>query len=134
MKSKSIILATFATIVTAIAVVTAPPVSAADSAPKCSILPAKFCESAVKDVSGQATSKNSAVFMVLEWAIAVLTAGVGVVAVGAFVYAGIMYASADSKAEQVKKAKDIMVQTIIGLAAFAVLATLLLWLIPGGIF
>ena len=72
--------------------------------------------------------------MVLEWAIAVLTAGVGVVAVGAFVYAGIMYASADSKAEQVKKAKDIMVQTIIGLAAFAVLATLLLWLIPGGIF
>lgn len=134
MKSKLIFSAVLAAIITATLIIVAPTALAADEGPKCSILPAKFCESAVKDVSGQATSKNSAVFMVLEWAIAVLTAGIGVVAIGAFVYAGIMYASADSKAEQVKKAKDIMIQTIIGLVAFAVLATVLLWLIPGGIF
>lgn len=134
MKSTLALFATFAALITVISVGFAPAALAAESGLKCSILPAKFCETATKKASGDANSKNSAVFMILEWAIGILTAGAGIVAIGAFVYAGLMYASADSKVEQVKKAKDIMIQAVIGLAAFAAFAVVLVWLIPGGIF
>lgn len=100
----------------------------------CSVLPADFCKAATNDVSGKATSKNSAVYMVLEWAIAILTGGVAIVAIGAFVWAGVTYSSAGGSAEMVKKAKDIITQTVIGLAVFAALALFVTWLIPGGIF
>lgn len=113
-------------------VVTAPAYAA--DAPNCSVLPQKFCDSSTAEVKGQANSSNSAIYMVLQWALAILTAGVGIVAVAAFVYAGIMYSSADSKPEQVKKAKDLITQTVIGLLAFAIMVLVLTWLIPGGIF
>lgn len=102
----------------------------------CAILPDTFCATADNDLpkGTRATSKNSAVFMILEWALGILTAGVGIVAIGAFVYAGIMYSSAGGGAEQIKKAKDIMLQTVIGLAIFGGMGIVLMWLIPGGIF
>jgi len=134
MKSTLALFATLAAMITVVSVGFAPAALAAESGVKCSILPAKFCETATKKASGDPNSKNDAVFMILEWAIGILTAGAGIVAIGAFVYAGLMYASADSKAEQVQKAKDIMKQAVIGLVAFALFATVLLWLIPGGVF
>ena len=113
---------------------TSQPAKAADL--ECAILPDSFCAVADKDLpkGERATSKNSAVFMVLEWVLGILTAGIGVVAIGAFVYAGIMYSSASGNAEQVKKAKDIMLQTVIGLVVFAGMGVVLVYLIPGGIF
>lgn len=101
---------------------------------QCSVLPDSFCKAATNDAKGPATSKNSAIFMVLQWAIALLAGLAGVAAIATFVYAGIMYSSASGNAELVKKSKDLMLQTVIGLAAFAVLAVVLTWLIPGGIF
>lgn len=101
---------------------------------QCSILPTDFCKAATNDVKGKATSKNSAVYMVLEWVIAILTGAVAVVAIGAFVWAGILYSSAGGNAEGVKKAKDIITQTVIGLVVFAALALFVTWLIPGGVF
>lgn len=100
----------------------------------CNILWQGFCDAATGPSSGKADSSNSGIYMVLQWALAILTAGVGVVAVAAFVYAGIMYSSADNKPDQVKKAKDIITQTTIGLVVFAAMALVLAWLIPGGIF
>lgn len=110
----------------------APPAGAEEL--KCAVLRPKFCQTATQKPSDHPTSKNSAVFMVLEWVLGIMTAAVGVVAIVAFVYAGIMYSSADGRAEQVKKAKDIMLQTVIGLVAFALMALVLQWLLPGGIF
>ena len=102
----------------------------------CSILPQQFCKAANKDLGEdtQANSKNSAVFMILEWVLAILTGGVLIVAIAAFVWAGILYSSAGGSADKVKKAKDIITQTIIGLVLFAALALGLTWLIPGGVF
>ncbi len=103
---------------------------------QCSILPSDFCKAADKDLGKdtQANSKNSAVFMILQWALAILTGGVVIAAIAAFVWAGIMYSSAGGSADMVKKAKDIITQTVIGLVLFAALALLLTWLIPGGVF
>lgn len=133
MKTKLIKLVIAAFIAIAGVGVLAPHPVTADG-PSCSILPATFCEKSTGTPSGEANSKNSGVFMVLQWVLAIMTAGVGIVAVAALVYAGILYSSSDGKAEQVKKAKDMIVQTVIGLFAFAIMATILIWLIPGGIF
>lgn len=127
----SLITLVFSTIFGA-SVLLAPPVGAAEL--QCAVLPSKFCQAATQAPSERSTSKNSAVFMVLEWVLGIMTAGVGVAAIAAFVYAGIMYSSADGRAEQVKKAKDIMLQTVIGLVAFAIMALALQYLIPGGVF
>lgn len=133
MKTKALNLALAALITSVVGLaLVAPKASAATLT--CSILPAKLCSQATQSSSGSPNSSNSAVFMLLEWVLAILTAGVGLAAVVAFVYAGIMYSSASNKPEQVKKAKDIMTQTVIGLVAFAVMALAITWLIPGGIF
>lgn len=98
---------------------------------QCTVLPQDICS---KATNSDGSSNNSAVLSLLQWAIGILAGGVGVAAVAAFVYAGIVYSSADGKAEQVKKAKDIMTNTVIGLVVFAAMALALQWLIPGGVF
>ena len=108
----------------------APPAHAAEL--KCAILPESICKMA-KNSSGT-DSTNSAVLALLEWTLAILTGGVGVVAVGMFAYAGIMYSSSDGDTAKVKKAKELMVNTVIGLVVFAVMAVAIEWLIPGGVF
>lgn len=103
--------------------------------PTCTVLPQNICDMAKNKSDGDSpTSQNSAVLALLQWAIGILTAGVGIAAVGAFIFAGILYSSADGSAEQVKKAKGIMTNTVIGLVVFAVMALALVWIIPGGVF
>lgn len=92
---------------------------------KCSVLPADWC-SAPKDGSNGITE-------LLKLVLRVMTALVGVVAVGVFVYAGILYAGADAKADQVAKAKNVILQAVIGLALYGLMFIVLQWLIPGGI-
>ncbi len=64
----------------------------------------------------------------------ILTAGVGVVAVGGIVYAAILYASAEDKSDQVNQAKMIITNIVIGLIAFALMWAGINFLIPGGVF
>jgi hypothetical protein len=64
----------------------------------------------------------------------IMTAGVGVAAVGGIVYAAVLYTSAGDAADQVKKAKTIITDVVIGLVAYALMFLLLNWLIPGGVF
>lgn len=109
-----------------------PPALAADNgALKCNVLPQNICSSA-KNKSTDA--RQSGILVLLNTILGILTGLVGVAAVGAFVYAGIMYSSAGGKSDQVAKAKTIMVNTVIGLIAFAIMGALLQWLIPGGLF
>ncbi len=100
----------------------------------CTVLPQSICDKAQSNKTNGNTSDTSAVLALLQWVISILTAGVGVAAVGAFIFAGITYASADGSAEQVKKAKSIMQNTVIGLIVFAVMALALQFIIPGGVF
>lgn len=101
---------------------------------KCTVLPQAICNMAKQDSGNSPTSSNSAVLALLQWVISILTAGVGIAAVAAFIYAGIMYSSADGSAEQVKKAKGVIQNTVIGLVVFAAMALVLQWIIPGGVF
>lgn len=100
---------------------------------KCSILPKSICDSA-KNKAKDGDVTNTGVFKLLIFILNILTAGVGIVAVGAVVYAGILYSSAGDNASQVQQAKDMIKNTIIGIVAFAFMYLLLNWLIPGGIF
>ncbi len=99
------------------------------STTNCSILPAAICNAAKneKDV------KKSGVFLLLIWVLNILTAAVGIAAVGALVYAGILYASAGSSNEQVSKSKNIITNTVIGIVAYGLMYLALNWLVPGGV-
>lgn len=78
--------------------------------------------------------ENTGVWGVLLLAINILTAGVGVVALGGIVFAAILYTSAGGNAEQVKKAMTIITDIVIGVLAYALMYAVLNFLIPGGLF
>jgi hypothetical protein len=77
---------------------------------------------------------SSGIWGVLLLILNIMTTGVGVLAVAGIVYGSVLYASAGDSAEQVKKAKGIILNVVIGLIAFGLMYALLNFLIPGGIF
>lgn len=91
-------------------------------------------QTSVVDCSDANDTSGSAAVAILVLVIQILTGLIGVTAIGAFIYAGIMYASASGNVSQVAKSKEMMRNTIIGLLIFAGLAVLLNFLIPGGLF
>lgn len=64
----------------------------------------------------------------------ILAAGVGIAAIGAFVYAGVLYSSAGGNESQVKKAKDLIKNTVIGIVLFIALYGVIEFIVPGGVF
>ena len=78
--------------------------------------------------------ENTGLWGNLVGAIKFLSIGVGVAAVGGIVYAAILYTSAGGNAEQVKKAMGMITNTVIGVIAYALMFSLLNFLIPGGLF
>jgi len=86
------------------------------------------------DQGGGSGARDSGVWGILVTILKILTAGVGIVAVGGIVYASILYASAQEEASQVKQAKDIIKNVVIGIIAYGSIYLLLNFLIPGGIF
>jgi hypothetical protein len=77
---------------------------------------------------------KTGIWGLLEVILNILTAGVAVVAVGGVVYGSVLYTAAGGNAEQVKKARDIIRNTIFGLVVYALMFAFLNYLIPGGIF
>ena len=57
---------------------------------------------------------------------------VGVLAVGGIVYGAVLYSSAGSSPEQIKKAREIITNVIIGLILYGLMYALVNFLIPGG--
>lgn len=64
----------------------------------------------------------------------IMTAGVGIAAVGGIIYAAILYTSARDNSGQVSKAKVLIFNVVLGLIAYAGMFAFLQWIIPGGIF
>jgi len=77
---------------------------------------------------------NTGVWGILLLIINILTAGIGVVAVGGIVYASIVYITAGGDANNTKKAMTIIANIVIGVVAYALMYALLNFLIPGGLF
>jgi len=78
--------------------------------------------------------KNSGLWGLLIIVINILTAGVGVLALGGIIYGAVLYTSAGGSTEQVKKAYTVFTNVVIGVVAFAGMWALLNFLIPGGVF
>lgn len=85
-----------------------------------------------QDNSGD-INKN-AIWGVLLIAINVLTAGIGIAAVGGIIYGSILYTTASDDAGQTKKAIETIRNVILGLVAYGLMYIGLNFLIPGGIF
>lgn len=98
---------------------------------ECSVLPNEICSSA--DYKGDNVS-NTGIWKLLVLVINIMTTGVALTAVGGIVYGSILYTSAAGNPEQVKKAKMMLLNVAIGVLAFALMYSLLQWLIPGGVF
>jgi hypothetical protein len=97
---------------------------------KCAILPDWICSTSS---STSADPGQTGIFMILKWVLQLLSAGIGIAAVGTLVYAGILYSSAGGGQEQVTKAKKLITDTVIGIVAYALMFLALNWLVPGGV-
>lgn len=84
--------------------------------------------------SGGTTVQTTGVWGILVLAIQIMTAGVGVLAVGGVVYGSILYTSAGDSAEKVSKAREVIRNVVIGILAYALMFALLNYIIPGGLF
>ena len=78
--------------------------------------------------------ENNGIWALLLMVVNIMTAGVGLIAVAGIVYGSILYTTAETKADQVKKATDIITNVVIGLILFALMWTGLNFVVPGGVF
>lgn len=78
--------------------------------------------------------QGSGIWGILELTLNILTAGIGIAAVGGIIYGAILYTSAGGSTEQVKKATAVFTNVAIGVIAYALMYALLNFLIPGGLF
>jgi hypothetical protein cdiviTM7_00602 len=99
----------------------------ADDAKKCAGVDTSTIECGGK-------SGKEAIFDIVKQAVKILTMGVGVTAVGAVVYGGILFSSSGDKPENIKKAREIWINVVIGLLLYVFFVTLTQFLIPGGVF
>lgn len=86
-----------------------------------------------EDNSGKDINNNG-VWALLMMILNIMTAGVGIIAVGGIVYGAILYTTAEDKADQVKQATNIITNVVIGLILFALMWVGLNFIIPGGVF
>lgn len=93
--------------------------------------PVQALDCAVLDCTG-ADSKDG-IFNMLKWVLNILTGLVGIAAVGGVIWAGVLYTSAGDKADQVKKAKTIIIDVVIGIIAYGLMFVALNWIVPGGV-
>lgn len=108
---------------------TNPSAGSSDKKLQCAVLPSSICGAA-----GEGNLEESGTWGLLKLVLSIMTAGVGVVAVGAIAYAGFLYATAQDSSEQTKKAKDMIKNVAIGIVAFGLMYVALNFLIPGGVF
>jgi hypothetical protein len=78
--------------------------------------------------------EGTGLWSILLLAINILTALVGVAALGGIVYGAALYTAAGGNAEQTKKAMGIITNVVIGVIAFALMFAFLNFIIPGGVF
>ena len=77
---------------------------------------------------------EAAIVDVIKTVIGILAVGVGILAVGTTILGGILYSMSGDNPEQLKRAKTIWINTVIGLILFAFLVAITNFLIPGGVF
>lgn len=77
---------------------------------------------------------DAAILGIIKMVIQIMTAGIGILAVGTVIYGGILYSASGGSSDNIKKAKELWVNTAIGLIIFAFFVAITNFLIPGGVF
>ena len=88
---------------------------------------------AAKKASTSILPGDTDINALLKLVVNILVYGLGALAVIGVVIAGILYLTARDNEQQVAKAKTRLIEIVIGLVAWAMLFTLLQWLVPGGV-
>jgi hypothetical protein len=130
MKLKQKINITFLSLVSIFAIASVPQMANATSCggTDTSIISCPQDNSDKKDIT------DNGVWGLLLIVLNIMTAGVGIVAVGGIVYGSILYTSAGDSSEKVKKAVGVIMNVVIGIVAYVAMYAVLQFLIPGGIF
>jgi len=78
--------------------------------------------------------EETGVWGILILTINIMTGGVGVLALAGLIYGAVLYTSAGGSPEQVKKARMVFTNVVIGVVAFGGMFVLLNFLVPVGVF
>ena len=113
-------------------VIPSPAVHAEDPKSSCGGVPTAFINCSENNESGKV--EDNGIWALLMMVLNIMTAGVGIIAVGGIVYGSILYTTAEDKADQVKKGIDIIRNVVIGFVLFALMWAGLNFIVPGGVF
>lgn len=83
---------------------------------------------------GGGTLQGNAIFIYMIGILKVVSAMAGIATVGGFVWGGILYITARANAGQIEQAKNVMVNSVIGLLLFIFMYAILQFIVPGGVF
>ena len=97
-------------------------------------LAAGSCGGAETSVISCEGEGSTAIINIIKQVIKILTAGVGVAAFGAGVYGAFLYTPSEGSPDKVKKAREVWMNTVIGLLMFAFMVAITNFIIPGGVF
>ena len=97
-------------------------------------LAAGSCGGAETSVISCEGAGSTAIINIIKQVIKILTAGVGVAAFGAVVYGAFLYTTSEGSPDKVKKAREVWMNTVIGLLMFAFMVAITNFIIPGGVF
>ena len=122
MTKRNIIVSVFITTVVITGIVVAQPALAASCA---------GADTSVISCDGEG---STALINIVKQVIQILTAGVGVAAVGAVIFGAVLYTTSEGSPDKVKKAREIWTNTVIGLLMFAFMVAITNFIIPGGVF
>ena len=78
-------------------------------------------------------SDGQGIYAILRLIVTILTYGLGVAATIGVVISGVMYLTAKDSPDKVAAAKKRLIEVVLGLVAWAMMAAVLNWLIPGGV-
>ena len=78
-------------------------------------------------------AEGQGIYDILRLIVTILTYGLGVAATIGVVIAGVMYLTAKDSPDKVAAAKKRLIEVVLGLVAWAMMAAVLNWLIPGGV-
>lgn len=79
------------------------------------------------------SAEGGGILGILIQAVNILAAGVGIAALGGFVYAAVLYTTAGGSVEQTKKAITVITNVVIGMVAYGAMWAILNFLVPGGL-
>ena len=97
-------------------------------------LAAARCGDAETSVISCEGNGSTAIINIIKQVIKILTAGIGVAAVGAVIYGAFLYTTSEGSPDKIKKAREVWTNTVIGIIMFAFMVAITNFIIPGGVF